>query len=177
MARKVDDALAVLKGLLESLLISYRYDAADGVMSVVFDYPEQEPGADRAFVRFRFDGVSSFKRAPGLFAELQKFTDAYSTRETRGGSVLQKVSIRARGSSIRIVLGFGHSFGGVSFVCRGVTAETRNARAIRTGPTSGTIVISATAQGWTSTTRLHELYWPSKTPDMHNSFVLLVGYS
>ena len=133
MVRKVNDALAVLESLLESLLISYRYDAANGVMWFVFDYWKKEPGADRAFVRFRFDGVAKFKRAPGLFAELQRFTDAYSSRETRASSVLQYVDVRARRDSTRIVLGFGHSFGGVSFVCRGVTAETRNARATRTG--------------------------------------------
>jgi hypothetical protein len=134
MVRKVNDALAALRGLLESLLISYQYDAAAGVMYFVFDYPDQEPGADRAFVRFRFDGVSSFKRAPGLFAELQRFTESYSARETRAATEVEETSIRVLESSIRIVLGFGDSFGGVSFACRGVTAETRNARAIRTGP-------------------------------------------
>lgn len=132
MIHKIHDALAALRGLLECLLISYRYDAANGVMYFVFDYPEKDAGADRAFMRVRFDGVSDFQRIPGSFAELQRFTETYSTRMTRAATVVQKIDIDVQGSSIRIALGFG-DFGSVSFICGGITADTRNARAIRIG--------------------------------------------
>jgi hypothetical protein len=133
MVRKVNDALAALRRLLECLLISYRYDAASGVMCFVFDYPEKDTGADRAFMRVQFDGVSNFQRIPGVSAELQRFTETYSTRATRAATVVQKVDADARERTIQIALWFGHSFGGISFVCDGVTADARNARAIRTG--------------------------------------------
>lgn len=133
MVRKVNDALAALRRLVECLLISYRYDATDGVMCFVFDYPEKDAGADRAFMRIRFDEVSSLQRIPGAFAELQRFTEMYSTRATRAATVVQKVDIDSRESPIRITLWFGHSFGGISLVCSGVTADVRNARAVHTG--------------------------------------------
>jgi hypothetical protein len=133
MVRKINDALAALRRVLEYLLISYQYDEAHGVMCFVFDYPEKDAGADRAFIRVRFEGVSNFQRIPGAFAELQRFTEAYSARATRAASVVQKIDIDAREGSIRIGLWFGHDFGGVSFVCGRVTADARNAYAIRTG--------------------------------------------
>jgi hypothetical protein len=133
VVRKIEDALAVLGRLFECLLISYQYDVADGVMFFVFDYPEKGSGADRAFIRFRFDGISNFRRDPGLVAELQRFNEAYSTRATRAASVVQDVDIGTRESAIRIMLGFGHSFGGVSFTCCMVSAVTRRTRATQVG--------------------------------------------
>jgi hypothetical protein len=132
MVHKIHDALAALRRLLECLLISYRYDAAEGVYFVILEYSERPAGVDRTFVRFQFEGVLNFRRIPGSFAELQRFTETYSTRATRAATVVQKIDIDAQGSSIRIALGFG-DFGGVSFICSGITADTRNARAIRTG--------------------------------------------
>jgi hypothetical protein len=133
MIRKIDDGLTVLRKLFECLLISYQYDAADGVMCFVFDYPEKGSGADRAFIRVRFDGVSNFRRNPGVFVELQKFNEAYSARATRAATVVQNVDIDMRESTIQITLGFGLSFGGVSFACCKVSADTRSARVTQIG--------------------------------------------
>jgi hypothetical protein len=133
MIHEVKDPVAVTKNLLESLLIAYRYDATEGVLVMVFDYDEKAPGADRAFLRLHFEGVSKFKRIPGLFAELQRFTDSFSARETRAASVLQKVEINERARPMIIAFGFGHSFGGISFTCTGVAAHSRNTRATNRG--------------------------------------------
>ncbi|WP_148314555.1 hypothetical protein [Sorangium cellulosum] len=133
MVRKVNDALDALGRILECLLILYRYDVAERAMCVVFDYPDKDVGADRAFLRVRFDGVSNFRRIPGEFAELQKFIETYSTRATGAATVVQNVNVDASGRAMQIALWFGHSFGGISFMCDGVAAETRSARAIRTG--------------------------------------------
>ncbi len=100
---------------------------------MVFDYSEKAPGADRAFLRLRFEGVSNFKRVPGLFVDLQRFTDTYSARDSRPHIVVQKVEINERAHPMTVALGFGHSFGGISFTCARIVAHSRDTRAISRG--------------------------------------------
>jgi len=133
MVHEVDDPIAVLNRMRESLLISYRYDASGKMLVMVLDYYRgRAPGADRAFLRIRFDGVSKFMRVPGTFAELQRFTDVYSTRDTRAATVLQDVKINEKAQPMTMVLGFG-DFGGLSFNCTEVAGSSRNTRAIDRG--------------------------------------------
>jgi hypothetical protein len=134
MIHQVKDPITVLNRMLESLLISYRYDALEAVLVMVLDYYRgRAPGADRAFLRLRFEDVLNFTRIPGLFADLQRFTDTYSIRDSRPHIVLQKVDVDEHARPMTVALGFGHSFGGVSFTCTGVAAQSRNTRAIGRG--------------------------------------------
>ncbi|WP_434300762.1 hypothetical protein [Corallococcus exiguus] len=125
------DSLGALECSLESLLISYQYDASTESLVLVLDHPDRGAGADRAFLRLRFMGVSAFRREPGTFADLQRFTESYSARETQATTVVQGIDIEQRGGSVSIALSFG-SFGELTFVCRSCSAESRRARATQT---------------------------------------------
>jgi hypothetical protein len=40
--------------------------------------------------------VSDFRRVPGTFADLQRFKESYSTRETPAATVVQQVDIEKK---------------------------------------------------------------------------------
>lgn len=133
MIVEVKDPIAVLSGMQESLLISYRYDAQGREFVMVLDYYRGRAwGAGRAFLRLRFLGVSSFHRLKGEDAELHRFTDSYSTWDTRFPIELEDINIM-QDQVLGIRLHFDHSFGSISFVCERLTAEARNTRAVQTG--------------------------------------------
>lgn len=137
MIRPIKDSMDALKGALENLLISYQYEASKKTLVVVLDYPEEAAGADRAFLRLRFMDVSDFHRIPGTFADLQHFKESYSTRETPGSTVVQRVDIEKKANSLRIALSLG-SFGELTFVCRSLSAELRCAYATKTSENTWT---------------------------------------
>jgi hypothetical protein len=122
--------MGALEGSLESLLISYQYEASKKTLVVVLDYPDKAAEADRAFLRLRFMDVSEFHRVPGTFADLQRFKESYSTRETPASIVVQQIDIEKKANSLRIALSFG-SFGGLTFMCRSFSAESRSACATK----------------------------------------------
>ena len=131
MIRLIKDSMGALNESLESLLISYQYEASNKELVVVLDYPDKAAGADRAFLRLCFMDVSNFRRVPGTFAELQRFKESYSTRETRAVTVVQQVDIVKHEGSLRVALSFG-AFGELTFGCRSLSAESRSACATKT---------------------------------------------
>ena len=137
MIRPIKDSMGALKGALESLLISYQYEASKKTLVVVLDHPDKAAGADRAFLRLRFMDVSDFRRVPGTFADLQRFKESYSTRETPAATVVQQAGIEKKENSLRIALSFG-SFGELTFGCRSLSAESRSARATKTSENTWT---------------------------------------
>ncbi|KFA94036.1 hypothetical protein Q664_05170 [Archangium violaceum Cb vi76] len=137
MIRPIKDSMGALEGALESLLISYQYEASKKTLVIVLDYPDKAAGADRAFLRLRFMSVSDFHRVPGTFADLQRFKESYSTRETPATTVVQRVDIEKKEDSLRITLSFG-SFGDLAFVFRSLWAESRSARATKTSKNTWT---------------------------------------
>lgn len=131
MIRPIENSIRALEESLESLLISYQYDAKRKTLVAVLSYHEKAEGSDRAFLRLRFIDVSDFNRVSGTSAGLQRFKESYSTRETRASVVAQDIDIAKNGPSLRIRLSLG-SFGGLTFVCRSISAESRSARAKQT---------------------------------------------
>jgi len=134
MMRNVDNVLVALGKLPERLLISYQYDAKQNSICFVVEY-DKDAGADRAFIRIRFEDVAGFQRTLGAVAELQRFVGTYYARETRAATVVERINIEAQERGlIQVTFGFGHNFGSVSFACYGgVVADVRNMRAVRTG--------------------------------------------
>jgi len=130
MIREVKDPIPVLEGILECLLIGYRYDAAGGSLELVTDN-WKEPGADRTFLRVRFGNVSNFKRIRGLVAKFQRFTSSYSVRARPGTFVVQRVRIDQGTRPMRIFLGFEDDFGGIEFSCDSLVAHSRSALATK----------------------------------------------
>ena len=130
MISPIEDSMSALEGALESLLISYQYEALRKTLVIVLDYPDKAVGADRAFLRLCFMSVSDFRRIPGTFAGLQRFQESYSTRATPATTVVQSVDVEEKGNSLRMVLSLG-GFGALAFVCRSLSAESRSARAAK----------------------------------------------
>jgi hypothetical protein len=62
------DPEVALGRLTESLVISYALDPAAATFTLVADYPDRPPGAQRSFVALRFSGVRGFQRDPGNLA-------------------------------------------------------------------------------------------------------------
>lgn len=133
MIQVVADPLRAVHELFESLLMSYSYDHAAGVFELVTDYYARAPGSDRAFIRFRFSGVADFRRHAGLYAPLQRFVEQFSLAGVRATSVVQKVELDTESEPARARLGFGTSFGEVSFTYRELVADSRSARVTTAG--------------------------------------------
>lgn len=131
MIRQINDSIGALQDSLESLLIRYQYEASKNTLVVVLDYPGKAVGADRAFLRLRFMDVLDFQRILGTFAELQRFKESYSTRETSATTVVQRVVVEKEANALRITLSLG-SFGELKFGCSSLSAESRSARAKKT---------------------------------------------
>ncbi|WP_147443328.1 hypothetical protein [Corallococcus sp. AB011P] len=131
MIRPFKDSTGALEGAQESLLFSYQHDPLSGILVLILDPPDRGAGADRSFLRLHFTNVSGFHRVPGTSADLQRFTERYSARETSATTVVQQIDIEQKANSLSIALSLG-SFGGLTFVCLSISAETRRARVTMT---------------------------------------------
>jgi hypothetical protein len=128
-AEPIADAGAALGRLIESLVISYSLDLAAATFTLVADYPDRAPGAQRSFVALRFSSVRSFRRYPGNLAELQASTDTYSTADSPRPIVIQHLSTTGDDDGRCVELSFGPNFGGIAFSYDGVAGFIRHARA------------------------------------------------
>ncbi|RKI08284.1 hypothetical protein D7Y13_16275 [Corallococcus praedator] len=122
-----------LEGLRECLLIAYALNRESHEFVVVSDYWEGRAAERRSFVRLVFEGVEDFKREPGLNPELRAFWGEYRMEGAPGGVVFQSVETHPEGGGTRANLWFGPSFGGCSFLYRGVHASVRKARVTMRG--------------------------------------------
>lgn len=125
----LSDPQAALGRLAESLVISYVLDPVAATFTLVVDYPDRAPGAQRSFVALRFSGVRGFHRDPGNLAELQAFTDTYSVADSRRPIVIQHLCTTGDDSDRSVELSFGPNFGGVAFSYGAVAGFIRHARA------------------------------------------------
>jgi hypothetical protein len=123
------DPEVALGRLVESLVISYVLDPAAATFTLVADYPDRAPGAQRSFVALRFSGVRGFHRDPGNLTELQAFVDTYSLADSPGPIVIQHLSTTGDDSDRSAELSFGPNFGGVAFSYDAVAGFIRHARA------------------------------------------------
>ena len=128
-AEPLAEAEAALARLGESLVISYAFDATAATFTLVADYPDRAPGAQRSFVALRFSGVRSFRRDPGDFAELQAFTGTYSLAGSPRPIVIQHLRATGSAGDRSVELWLGPNFGGIAFSYDALTGFVRHARA------------------------------------------------
>lgn len=111
-AEPIADAGAALGRLIESLVISYSLDLGAATFTLVADYPDRDPGAQRSFVALRFSSVRGFRRYPGNLAELQASTDTYSTADSPRPIVIQHLSTTGGDDGRCVELSFGPTSAG-----------------------------------------------------------------
>ena len=127
-AEPIADAGAALGRLIESLVISYSLDLAVATFTLVADYPDRAPGAQRSFVALQFSSVRGFRRYRGNLAELQASADTYSTADSPSPIVIQHLSTTGDDGDRHVELWFGPNFGGVAFSYGGMAGFIRHAR-------------------------------------------------
>jgi hypothetical protein len=110
--------------LVEALVLSFDHDATARRFTLVADYPQKAPGADRSFVALCFAGVRDFVRERGSLPALQRFTENYATSD---GPPVVVQSFRT--TTTRFELWLGPSFGGLSFHYADLAAFLRHSRA------------------------------------------------
>ena len=123
-AEALGNPLGAISLLMEALVLSFDHDPTAGRFTLVTDYPQKAPGADRTFIMLRFDGVHDFARERGNLPALQRFAERYSTAEAPP-VVVQSV----RSTTARFELWLGPNFGGLSFRYADVAAFLRQSYA------------------------------------------------
>jgi hypothetical protein len=120
----LDNPRGAIPQLMEALVLSFDHDATAARFTLVADYPQKAPGADRTFIALRFQGVHDYARERGTLRALQRFAERYATAE---GPPVVVQSVRS--TATRFALWLGPSFGGLSFRYADVAAFLRHASA------------------------------------------------
>lgn len=128
-AEPIVDAEAAIECLIESLIISYALDATGATFTLIADFPNRAPGAQRSFIALRFSDVRGFRRDPGNLAELQAFTNIYSVADNPRPIVIQHLSSTSGGHDRSLELLLGPNFGEIAFFYDAVAGFVRHARA------------------------------------------------
>lgn len=128
-----NDALAKL---MECLVLGFVYSESSREFCLVCDYPKKEPGSDRAFAAFVFEGVADFVREKGNLAKFSRFVHAYHLDDDDAPVVIQALRTTKRdGLKALVEFWFGPNFGGVTFGYDEVAAWLRDSKAQRVGET------------------------------------------
>ncbi len=122
-----------LASLVDSLVLSYRYDADQELFVLTCDYWDKAAGADRAFIEFELAGARRFERTKGAVAELQRHFASFVARDADGAYVVEEVRLGRHGDIRRLRLSLGHSFGGLELEFRGLECLLLDASARRVG--------------------------------------------
>lgn len=126
-AEPVGNAEAAIGRLVESLVISYALDPAAATFTLVTDYPDRIPEAQRSFLALRFSDVHGFRRDPGNLPELAACHSAYSLVDSPRPCVIQHVSLTRHGEVRALQLSLGPNFGEIAFTYLAVAGFVRHA--------------------------------------------------
>ncbi|MEV0714742.1 hypothetical protein [Asanoa sp. NPDC050611] len=131
----MSDPRDALDNVMESFVLTYRYEAARRRFIFITDYPFTSPGSIREFSAFVFQDAD-FERLQGDYEPYQKNYDAYQIVGP-GGMVVQNVDQKVLASGRQWVeLWFGPNFGGVAITYGALEGYTRGSTAKEVAPST-----------------------------------------
>jgi hypothetical protein len=122
MNTDVHETQRMLQDIVDSIVLGFHLDESTAAFELVCTNEGTVPGA-RAFVRFQFQGVRQFKRAPGGYRELRSVGSTFVARDVQGTWLVQTVR-REKPDHLRVVsISLGEAFGGIELRYEDVTCE------------------------------------------------------